>query len=99
MTVLHAELDKAIAKVEASMQAIVDQLHRRIDTTRELAITDVSKLKEDVAADIAAFHQRVQELEDGIIRHRDQLMQALRAEALDKLHELEKRIEAVEKKG
>lgn len=85
MTVLHAEMEKALAKVEASIQAAVDQLHRRVDTTRDLCATDIANVL-----------SRLQEAEDGIVRHRDQLMQMVRAEVTDKIHELEARIRTLE---
>lgn len=88
MTVLHAEMEKELAKVEANIHSVRESLHNRMDG-----------MESRVAADLANVLSRLQEAEEGIVRHRDQLMQVLRAEALDRMHELEDRIRALEGKA
>lgn len=85
MTVLHAEMEKELAKIEANLHSVREGLHNRMDG-----------MEGRVAADLANVLSRLQEAEEGIVRHRDQLMQVMRADVLDKLYEFEARIKALE---
>lgn len=70
---------------ETQMGALASQIAQLRDTMTQMA------------AEFHDLHSRFTQMEEGVVRHRDQLMQTLRAEALDKMHELESRAEALER--
>jgi hypothetical protein len=74
---LAQKLQQARQELDASLQSITTSAHNRMDG-----------IESAVAADIAAVKASLQEAEDGIIRHRDAIMQ--------EFHGLAMRITALE---
>lgn len=66
---LASKLAQARADLEASIQHAQDTLHKRVDTLTGSAATDIREL-----------HEKFKEMEDGVVRHRDQTLQALQGE-------------------
>ena len=62
---LAQKLQQARFEAENALNHAQTTLHNRVDG-----------IEKDISADVASLHARIQELEDGIIRHRDQLSTA-----------------------
>ena len=72
---LAARLVYARNEIEASLQHVRESIHNRVDAFE---------------ADVALLHSKIQEMEDGVVRFRDQLQQAYQDDVVDLKDRVEK---------